>query len=93
MGPGDTGGCFFEYVLPFANLNEKRESWRKKDFYYRFSDIMRNSASGYQAAASLNNKMFEMVGVKYSTKRPKADHHLMRVWMQDWRHVQALVFC
>ena len=63
---------FFEYVLPFANLNEKRESWRK-DFYYRFSDIMRNSASGYQAAASLNNKMFEMVGVKYSTKRPKAD--------------------
>ena len=63
---------FFEYVLPFANLNEKRESWRK-DFYYRFSDIMRNSASAYQAAASLNNNMFEMVGVKYSTKRPKAD--------------------
>jgi len=63
---------FFEYVLPFANLNEKRESWRK-DFYYRFSDIMKNSASGYQAAASLNNEMFEMVGVKYSTQRPKAD--------------------
>ena len=63
---------FFEYILPFANLNEKRESWRK-DFYYRFSDIMRNSVSAYQAAASLNNKMFEMVGVKYSTKRPKAD--------------------
>ena len=63
---------FFEYVLPFANLNEKRESWRK-DFYYRFSGIMRNSASSYQAAASLNNKMFEMVGVKYSTKRSKAD--------------------
>ena len=63
---------FFEYVLPFANLNEKRESWRK-DFYYRFSGIMRNSASSYQATASLNNKMFEMVGVKYSTKRSKAD--------------------
>ena len=63
---------FFEYILPFANLNEKRESWRK-DFYYRFSDIMGNSASAYQAAASLNNKIFEMVGVKYSTKRPKAD--------------------
>ncbi len=63
---------FFEYILPFANLHEKRESWRK-DFYYRFSEIMRNSVSGYQAAASLNIKMFEMVGVKYSTKRPKAD--------------------
>jgi hypothetical protein len=63
---------FFEYILPFANLNEKRERWRK-DFYYRFSEIMRNSVSAYQAAASLNNKMFEMVGVKYSTKRPKAD--------------------
>ena len=63
---------FFAYVLPFANLNEKRESWRK-DFHYRFSDIMRNSASAYQAAARLNNEMFEMVGVSYSTKRPKAD--------------------
>ena len=27
---------FFEYVLPYANQNEKRESWRK-DFNYRFS--------------------------------------------------------
>ena len=26
---------FFEYVLPFASLNERRENWRK-DFYYRF---------------------------------------------------------
>jgi len=63
---------FFEYVLPFASLNERRENWRK-DFYYRFSSVTKSAASAYEAAAILNNKMFEMVGVKYSTKRPKAD--------------------
>ena len=63
---------FFEYVLPFASLNERRENWRK-DFYYRFSTVIKSATSAYEAAAILNNKMFEMVGVKYSTKRPKAD--------------------
>jgi len=63
---------FFEYVLPYANLNEKRENWRN-DFYYRFSTVTKNATSAYHAVTILNNKMFEMVGVKYSTKRPKAD--------------------
>ena len=63
---------FFEYVLPFASLNEKRESWRK-DFFNRFLPVIKNATSPYEAAAILNNKMFEMVGVKYSTERPKAD--------------------
>ena len=29
MGREIPEDVFFEYVLPFANLNEKRESWRK----------------------------------------------------------------
>ena len=35
--------------------------------------MIKSATSAYEAAAILNNKMFEMVGVKYSTKRPKAD--------------------
>jgi len=63
---------FFEYVLPYSNLNERRDNWRK-DFYERFSPIVKNANSAYEAAAILNNNIFKMVGVIYSTKRPKAD--------------------
>ena len=37
---------FFQYVLPFANLNERRDDWRG-DFYRRFYDIMNSSKSAY----------------------------------------------
>tara|TARA_S200000501_G_scaffold350320_1_gene367210 strand:+ start:122 stop:1222 length:1101 start_codon:yes stop_codon:yes gene_type:complete len=63
---------FLNYVLPYASLNERRDEWRK-DFFYKFSPIVKNSISAYEAAATLNNEIFEMVGVKYSTNRPKAD--------------------
>ena len=60
---------FFEYVLPYSSLNERRDNWRK-DFYERFSPIVKNANSAYEAAAILNNNIFKMVGVIYSTKRP-----------------------
>ena len=63
---------FLNYVLPYASLNERRDEWRK-DFFYKFSPVVKNANSAYEAASILNNKIFEMVGVKYSTKRPKAD--------------------
>ena len=63
---------FLEYVLPFSSLNERRDNWRQ-DFYKRFFPIVKNAKSAYEAAAILNNNIFEMVGVIYSTKRPKAD--------------------
>ena len=63
---------FFDYVLPYASLNEKRELWRK-DFFNKFTPLVENSKSAYEAAAFLNNQIFEILGVKYSTKRPKAD--------------------
>ena len=43
-----------------------------KIFLQIFS-IGKNANSAYEGAAILNNKIFEMVGVEYSTKRPKAD--------------------
>ena len=63
---------FLNYVLPYASLNERRDDWRK-DFFYKFSPLVKDATSAYEATATLNNEIFEMVGVQYSTKRPKAD--------------------
>ncbi len=63
---------FFDGILPYANLNERRDNWRK-EFYTKFYPVVKKSKSAYEAAALLNQKIFEMVGVIYSTKRPKAD--------------------
>lgn len=63
---------FFDGILPYANLNERRDDWRE-DFHDKFSPIVKNCKSSYEAAALLNQKIFEMLGVIYSTKRPKAD--------------------
>ena len=63
---------FFDYVLPYASLNERREEWRE-DFFNRFSPLVEKATSAYEAAALLNNQIYEIVGVQYSTKRPKAD--------------------
>ena len=63
---------FLNYVLPYSSLNERRDKWRQ-DFFYKFSPIVKNANSAYEAAAILNNEIFEVLGVEYSTKRPKAD--------------------
>lgn len=63
---------FFEEILPYANINERRDRWRK-DFYERFAPLVAEAKTPSEAAAILNNKVFPMVGVIYSTARPKAD--------------------
>ncbi len=63
---------FFENVLPYASINERRDAWRA-DFYKRFKPLVQNASSPSEAAAILNQKMFDMVNVRYSTERPKAD--------------------
>ncbi len=63
---------FFNQILPYANINERRDRWRK-DFYERFSPLVADAKTPSEAAAILNNKVFPLVKVIYSTKRPKAD--------------------
>ncbi len=63
---------FLDAVLPYATINERRDRWRA-DFRERFLPLVAESLSPSEAAATLNQKIFEIVGVKYSTKRPKAD--------------------
>ncbi len=63
---------FFDSILPYASINERRDNWRS-DFRQKFSPIVKNAKTPSEAAALLNQKVFPMVGVKYSTQRPKAD--------------------
>ncbi|MEX1223843.1 MAG: transglutaminase-like domain-containing protein, partial [Pirellulales bacterium] len=63
---------FLNYVLPYASVNERRDRWRK-DFHERFGPLVKDAKTPSAAAATLNNKIFELVKVRYSTKRPKAD--------------------
>ena len=63
---------FLNNVLPYANINENRDRWRK-DFYQRFHPLVAEANSPGEAAAILNNKVFPQLKVKYSTKRRRAD--------------------
>ena len=63
---------FYNDVLPYANINERRDRWRK-DFYERFQPLVVDAKSPGEAAAKLNQQIFNIVKVHYSTKRPKAD--------------------
>lgn len=63
---------FLNNILPYASVSERREKWRK-DFRERFLPLIVDSKSPSQAAVILNQKIFGKLGVKYSTKRKRAD--------------------
>ena len=63
---------FFNDVLPYATLNERRDNWRA-DFYKRFSTIVADCSTIEEAVSAINKNIKENLGVKYSTKRKKPD--------------------
>ncbi len=64
---------FFEDVLPYASVNERRDDWRK-DFYDRFLPIAKECASPDEVVKRLNVEVFKTFNVAYhATKRPKPD--------------------
>lgn len=64
---------FFNDVLPYANVNEKRDDWRA-DFVKRFTPLVKDCKSAGDAVQVLNREVFKTVNVKYhATKRLKPD--------------------
>ena len=63
---------FLNDVLPYASVNERRDNWRE-DFHKRFRPLVKDARSPGEAAAILNQKVFTLVGVRYSTKRRRPD--------------------
>jgi len=63
---------FLNYILPYVNLHERRDNWRE-DFYNRFLPLVKDIPTPGEAAVKLNNEIWDIINVKYSTKRAKAD--------------------
>ncbi|QDT09646.1 transglutaminase domain-containing protein [Planctomycetes bacterium K23_9] len=67
---------FLNDVLPYASINERRDNWRA-DFRKRCLPMVKDAKNASEAAAMINQKLFKQIGVKYSTKRVKADQSPM----------------
>jgi len=63
---------FFNDVLPYASINERRDDWRE-DFYKRFKPLVAETDSPAEAAAILNQRIFPMLNVRFSRGRAKGD--------------------
>ncbi|NME71780.1 transglutaminase-like domain-containing protein [Flammeovirga aprica] len=63
---------FFNDVLPYALMNERRDDWRQ-DFYNRFAPIVKDCKTIEEAIKVLNDTIIDVVQVKYSTEREKPD--------------------
>ncbi|MCT4589992.1 MAG: transglutaminase-like domain-containing protein [Carboxylicivirga sp.] len=63
---------FFNDVLPYASLNERRDNWRK-DFYERFSKYVKDCKTITEAIDSVNKNIRDELIVDYNTKRKKPD--------------------
>lgn len=63
---------FFNDVLPYINIDETREPWRK-EFYEMCMPLVQNCKTAEEAAQLLNETFFKKIEVRYSTGRKKAN--------------------
>ncbi|MCY1720649.1 transglutaminase-like domain-containing protein [Prolixibacteraceae bacterium Z1-6] len=63
---------FFNEVLPYANISEDRDNWRK-DFYERFAKYAENKENMVDALMAIARNIKDEVNVEYNTKRSRVD--------------------
>ncbi len=63
---------FFNEVLPYANISETRDPWRK-DFFERFSKYVDDKDNIVDAIFAIARPINKEVNVEYNTKRSKTD--------------------
>jgi hypothetical protein len=63
---------FFNEVLPYANISETRDPWRK-DFFERFSKYADGKENMVDAIFAIARPINKEVKVEYNTKRSKVD--------------------
>lgn len=63
---------FFNDLLPYASVNESRDAWRRK-LYDLAAPLVADCQTPAEAAQRLNQKLFKLTGVRYSTQRRRAD--------------------
>jgi pimeloyl-ACP methyl ester carboxylesterase len=65
-------GIFFNDILPYASVNESRDAWRRK-LYDLAAPLAAGCQTPAEAAQRLNQKLFKLTNVRYSTQRHRAD--------------------
>lgn len=63
---------FYNDVLPYAVLNETRDAWRKP-LFDKLKPLVSACQTLREAAVLVNAQLKDVVNVKYSTKRERAD--------------------
>lgn len=63
---------FFNEVLPYANVSENRDNWRK-NFFERFSKYAEKEDNIIDAVMTIARNIKDEVGVEYNTKRSRVD--------------------
>lgn len=63
---------FFNEVLPYANISENRDNWRK-DFYERFAKYAETKENMIDAVMEIARNIKNEVNVEYNTKRSRVD--------------------
>ena len=63
---------FYNEVLPYAVLSEKRECWRA-DFFKWFTPLVKEAPNMRAAVDSVNRRVKDILKVEYNTKRKKVD--------------------
>jgi len=67
-----TPDMFLNDVLPYAVISERRDDWRE-EFYTKFKPLVAEAGSPGRAAVILNNRIYGMLNVHFSRRRPKTD--------------------
>lgn len=63
---------FFNEVLPYANISEDRDAWRK-DFYERFTKYAEGQENMVDAIMEIARNIKDELNVEYNTKRSRVD--------------------
>uniref|UniRef100_UPI003217680B transglutaminase-like domain-containing protein n=1 Tax=uncultured Draconibacterium sp. TaxID=1573823 RepID=UPI003217680B len=63
---------FFNEVLPYANISEDRDNWRR-NFYERFAKYAENKENMVDAVMAIAHNIKDELNVEYNTKRSKVD--------------------
>jgi hypothetical protein len=66
---------FFNDVLPYANVDEKRDAWRQ-ELYDLCKPLVKDCKTPSEVAMALNGEVFKKVKVGYSTQRKKPNQSL-----------------
>jgi transglutaminase-like putative cysteine protease len=66
---------FLNDVLPYASLDETRESWRPA-MYERARAIVAGAGTAEEAAQALNRELFNQINVHYNTGRKKPNQSI-----------------